>query len=255
MKNLTRIILAVAFPFLMFSQEKGAIGIEFNSNFNIINTMELDKSYDRLSEELPANTTLLSREKMERGLDFGLNLNYQLNQFFNIGIYSKYAQAKSANEYRTIDASGVFMNLPIDTAYYVNTYSMMNSIVGIYSDFSINNFAFWPTDNWLSRIESKITLGVGYSHSKFIKSTDQNLSEGFFGEVNPVSGLHLMGNLKLGYKISRNPVFSSVGIQLGYQSLMTRHLKGDALITFKENESPRLNFSGFTTGLYLIFGK
>ena len=253
MKNLTGIILVITFPFLMFSQEKGAIGIEFNSNFNTINTLELDKSYDRSSEQLPANTTLLRRKKMERGLDFGLNLNYQLNSFFNIGIYSKYAQAKSANEYRGISSG--FMNSPIDTVYYVYTYSMINSIVGIYSDFFINSFAFWPADNWLSRIESKITLGAGYSHSKFIKSANQNLSEGFLGEVNPVSGIHLMGNLKIGYKISRNPVFSSVGIQLGYQALMTRHLRGDALITFKENQSPRLNFSGFTAGLYLIFGK
>ena len=150
MKNLTGIILVITFPFLMFSQEKGAIGIEFNSNFNTINTLELDKSYDRLSEQLPANTTLLRRKKMERGLDFGLNLNYQLNSFFNIGIYSKYAQAKSANEYRGISSG--FMNSPIDTVYYVYTYSMINSIVGIYSDFFINSFAFWPADNWLSRI-------------------------------------------------------------------------------------------------------
>lgn len=255
MKKIIGVLFCVVVPYLFYAQEKGAVGIEINSNLNLINTNELNDYIDGVISDWPDNMTLLNREKMTIGRDFGLSLNYQVASLFNIGIYSKFSKGQSINDFRTIIPSEPIMGIPADTVYNGVTYTMTNTIIGIYSNFSINNMAFWPKENWLSRVESKVTIGVGYSYSRFINSGEPKLIKGFFGEVNPVSGIHLMGNLKIGYKLVKNPVFSSVGIQAGYQYLITSHLKGESLITFKENEAPRLNFSGLTAGIYLTFGK
>lgn len=239
----------------IYAQEKGSIGIEFNVNYDLVNTAELNTYLDRVLLDLPDNKTLLSRNKIEHGMDYGLKISYQFSRLFNIGIYSKYSTAKSLNDTRIIIPASSWLGEPADTIQGVDGYHQTNTIVGIYTDFFINHLSFWPTEKWLSKLESKVTVGMGYSFSKFIVTGQNNLWNGFPGEVNPVSGLHLMGNLKIGYKLSQKSVFSSIGIQVGYQLLMTKRIKGALLLTFKDDDTPNLNFSGLTTGIYLTFGK
>lgn len=246
-------LIVVLLPFGIYAQEKGAIGIEFNSNYNLIRPIEVNQSINRILDELPTNKTILSSNEIKRGWDVGFNINYQISQLFGIGIYSKYSASKYMYNVRTI--TGGTMGEPIDTLYDEGAFHITNAIIGVYTDFSINKLPFWPTERILSKFETKVSLGVGYSFSKFIPYTNRTLLDGFFGEVNPVSGIHWMGNLKIGYRLAKNKVFSSVGLQIGYQMLMTRKLRGDQLLTFKKDKTPNLNFYGLTTGIYLTFGK
>lgn len=246
-------ILFISLTFGIYAQEKGAIGVEFNSNYNLVKTVEFDNYMDDALLNLPNNQTLISRNRIKQGIDFGLNLSYQISNLLGIGIYSKYLTSKARNETQVI--IGGTIGEPLDTLKGARIFHLTNTIIGIYSDFSINKLPFWNTTNILSRFEAKFALGVGYSFSKFIAASTTNLLNGLDGEVNPVSGIHLMGNLKIGYRLAKNKVFSSIGLQIGYQMLMTRKLRGDQLLTFKKDKTPNLNFYGLTTGIYLTFGK
>lgn len=255
MKKIITISLYLIISLYSISQEKGAFGIELNSNFNLVNTKEFNQSIDKTIEDWPESRTLLKRREIKNGFDVGLNLNYQMTSLFNIGVYTKYSLNKSINDFRDIIPENTIIGTPTDTIYNSINYSSVHSIIGIYSDFSISNLKKWPKEHWLSHFESKLTLGLGYSYSKFINLYEKNLMNAYWGEVNPVSGIHIMANLKFGYKLVQNPIFSSIGIQLGYQALFTSTLQGDLLVTFKENEAPRLNFHGLTFGIYLTLGK
>lgn len=255
MKKIITILLYLLIPFLSFSQEKGAFGIEINSNYNLIKTKEFNLGIDEAIIDWPENRTLLKRREIKNGFDLGVNLSFQTTTLFNIGVFTKYSMSKSINDFRTTIVENPILGTPADTLYNSINYSTVHSIIGIYSDFAVSNLEAWPKENGLRNMELKISLGVGYSYSRFISLYEKKLINGFLGEVNPVSGIHLMGNIKLGYKLVQNPIFSSIGLQLGYQALMTSSLKGGELITFKENEAPQLNFHGLTLGVYLTLGK
>jgi len=241
-------------PFRSFLQEKGSISIEFNSTFNLVSIPELEKSMDKVFLELPEYITIIKRQKMDQGMGYALNANFQLSKLFSLGLYSKYLTSKSENDFRFIEDNS-FIGLPADTSYGVYTQKVTNFVLGVYSDFALNNLKFWPNNNWLSRLESKVTIGIGYSYSQFLKFTySNNYKNGVLGELNTASGIHLNGKLKFGYRLITSPIFSSIGIHVGYQYLMSNPLKEGKDSTFKEN-APRLSFSGLTAGIYLTFGK
>lgn len=254
MKHVVIFLFCIIGTLSTYSQEKESIGFEINLNYDKINMMELNERMDQVISNWSNKYIFLDRQKMTEGLDLGLSLNYQISNLFNIGLYGKYISSKSINDYRFIDDSHVFIGEPIDTIYDSYSQRVVNRIIGVFTDFTINNLEFWPKENLLSRIESKIMFGLGYSFSQFNSTSGSDFNNGFVGEVNPVSGMHLMSSLNIGFKLIKRPVFSSIGFRFGYQLLLTESLKKETLITFKE-KPPRLNFSGLTAGIYLTFGK
>lgn len=239
-----------------FSQEKGAIFIELNSSYNTVKTLNLDDYYDKYVLSSPTTIEILKRNNYQ--YDFGLNVNYQIAKAFSIGIYGKYIVRNSSLKIHSLSYDESKDAL-IDTIFSNGfPHFLRHTIIGIHSEFSLNQLTFWPMENWLSRLETKLSFGIGYSYSRFINFVNTfgtKMIDGFSGEINPVSGIHLMGNLKIGYQLSNNLLFSSIGIQVGFQYLMTKRLRGDELITFKKDDTPNLNFYGLTSGIYLTIGK
>lgn len=255
MKQIIWYVLIFIVPASMNAQESGAVGVEFNASHNQYGMDEFNKSVDRVNSNSLLILNSEEHSEINDGFGYGLAINLQISQCFNIGLYGNYFVGKSKNDFILI--SGGEFGTPIDTSYWSRHHEVTSSVIGLKSSFFLSKAAFWKNRDWLSKVESRIDLGVGYSFSKFIfYNMIQDVSSGAAKEVNQVSGIHLKGQLKIGYVISNSTCFSSIGIMFGYQHLNTSRLKGAEFnYYFNEENAPRLNFSGLTSGIYLTFGK
>lgn len=254
-------IVLVFMPFFNFCQEKGAISVEFNSSYRLFSMVEFNRaiSLRRANSYSEANVTKTTN--VENGYGHGLSLNFQLNKLVGMGLYSEYAKGSSVTEYNYI--VGGENGVPIDTWYRVDNHDLHSLTLGLKTQFKVNKLDFWEKNSWLSRIESVIELGGGYGFSRadiYVTSPDkESVGVGSMKEFNRVSGVHFMVNFKLGLKISDQPLFSRIGIIVGYQYLKTNRLQGGEGIYhnyfFSTGNAPKLDFSGFSAGIYLTFGK
>lgn len=255
MKILICVISTLFITLAMYGQKKGALGIEVSTCYNQYNLGEFNKSIDKMNSNSSLILNTDEYSEIRGGMDYGLAVNLQISQCFNLGIYGEYFSGKSKNEFILI--SGGEFGTPIDTSYWTRHLEVNSLILGLKSSFFISKSAFWKKHDWLSKIESAIDLSVGYSFSGFIFYNNiSGVPSGTGKEINKVSGIQLKSQFKIGYLITNSTYFSSIGFKVGYQYLNTSRLKGGQFnYFFNEENAPRLNFSGLTAGIYLTFGK
>lgn len=255
MKILICVISTLFITLAMYGQKKGALGIEVSTSYNQYNLGEFNKSIDKMNSSSPLILNMDEYSEISGGEGYGLAVNLQISQCFNLGIYGEYFSGKSQNEFILI--SGGDFGMPIDTAYWTRHHEVNSSVFGLKSCYFLSKSNFWKNYGWLSKVESAIELSVGYSFSRFIfYNKISGVSSGTGKEVNKVSGIHLKSQFKIGYLLTNGTYFSSIGLKVGYQYLHTSSLKGAQFnYFFNEESAPRLNFSGLTAGIYLTFGK
>lgn len=255
MKKLILIISVFIVSVAAYTQKKGALGVEFSTSHNQYSLDEFNESVDNAHSNSSLILTSNEYSEITNGMGYGLSINLQLSDCFNVGVYGDYFLGKSENEFMYI--SGGEFGTPIDTSYWTQHLEVNSSILGLKSSFFINKSAFWQKYDWLSKVESTINVGIGYSFSQFIfYNVIRDKTMGTGKEINKVTGIHLKSQFKIGYIISKNTHFSSIGLKIGYQYLQTSQLKGGEFsYFFSEENAPRLNFSGLTAGIYLTFGK
>lgn len=250
MKKLVWIIFIL--PIQIFAQDKGALGIEFNVDYNQYTMDELNESTD---EVFASYASQINRSRLKNGMSYWFGINIHPHRLFNLGMYSNYLIGRSINK-TTLITGGEF-GTPVDTIYGSRNQDASSIVIGVKSTLFISDFKFWGEKKWLSKIESMIDVGAGYSFSqlstRFVFSN--KLPGGQAIEINKVTGYHFSGKLKLGYVTSNSLFFSSVGVSIGYQQLVTSRLKGGVNYFFDEENAPRLDFSGLTAGIYVTFGK
>ncbi|PHR47770.1 MAG: hypothetical protein COA32_07400 [Fluviicola sp.] len=255
MKKLILFISVFMVSVAAYTQKKGALGVEFSASRNQYSLDEFNESVDNAHSNSSLILTSNEYSEITDGMGYGLAINLQLSECFSLGVYSNYFFGKSQNEFMYI--SGGEFGTPIDTSYWERHHEVNSFVLGLKSGFFLSRTAFWKKYNWLSKVESTIDVGVGYGFSKFIfYNIIVDKSSGTHREFNKVSGVQLKSQFKIGYIISNNTHFSSIGIKIGYQYLHTSRLKGAEFnYYFNEENAPRLNFSGITAGIYLTFGK
>jgi len=244
-------------PTLYYAQQKGAIGIEVNTSYHLFSMNEFNRAVSLRRTNLYPNVNITNTSNIKNGYGFGLSLNYQLTKLFSIGAYSNYTKGSSLTEFN-FNTGGDF-GIPVKTVYQVENQDLHNLSIGLKTQFFINKLDSCKKNSWLSRIESVVEIagGYGWSRADFYNTSPNKENIDSYKEFNHVSGIHFMANFKAGFKISDKTFFSTVGVTLGYQYLKTNRLQGDKYgnYFFSTENAPRLDFSGFTAGIYLTFGK
>ncbi|MEX1191194.1 MAG: hypothetical protein WED10_12200 [Brumimicrobium sp.] len=248
-------------PIFHFAQQKGAISIEVNTSYRQFSMNEFNRAISIRRANSYSEANITKTTNVENGYGHGLSLNLQLTKLIGVGLYSEYAKGSSVTEYNYI--VGGENGVPIDTWYRVDNHDLHSLTLGLKTQFFINKLDFWERNSWLSKIESVIEIGGGYGLSRadiYITSPDkESVGVGSMKEFNRVSGIHFMANFKTGFKILNNSIFSTIGLTFGYQYLKTNRLQGGEgeyhNYFFSKENTPKLDFSGFSTGIYLTFGK
>ncbi|MEX1191193.1 MAG: hypothetical protein WED10_12195 [Brumimicrobium sp.] len=244
-------------PIFHFAQQKGAISIEVSTSYHQFSMSEFNKIISLKRANFHPSVNITNASNIKDGYGFGFSLNYQLAKLIIIGTYSAYTKASSFTEFNFI--TGGDFGAPLDTVYRVENHDLHNLSLGLKTQFFINKLGFWERSTWLSRIESVVELagGYGFSRADFYYTFPDKESTGTYKEFNKVSGIHFMTNFKVGFKFSDKPLFSTLGLTLGYQYLKTNRLQGGEHNNyfFSKENTPKLDFSGFSAGIYLTFGK
>lgn len=257
MKN--SIIIIFLFPLLLFSQEKGTFQVELESSYRSFNLKDLN----RLIND-PYYTGYESYDKVsiKNGVNYGLHLSYNFIAPLSLGIYGAYQHGSTSQK--------LYYDLEYQPGYYVQEITLKELNVysysfGLNTNFILNNLPFWENNSWLSRVESNLSLQTGfgkvfYSSDMEMIPTEQlnvhNAGTELYRDVYSSEGFQLIASLKLGYILTQNKYFSSIGLKIGYQYFTTT-----ALEQGNKNKSPltgretKINLSGLTVGIYLTFGR
>lgn len=260
------VLIFLLFPFLLFSQEKGTFMIEAQADYRMHRFSELN---ELINDEYYAGSVSYDKVLMEGGMSYGLNVLYVVTPFINIGLYGEFQNSSTTQkkyyEYG-VDPTVNFQDV------ILNTYRVQSYNLGISTNFNLNNVSFWKNTSWLSRIDSKINLQIGYGKAFFI-SKSKTISSEYLESINldvdnagsellaviySSDGFQAIASLKLGYQLSKSRYFTSVGINVGYQYFTTNAInykRGDEKIFPHPELRTKLDLSGLTAGIYLTIGR
>tara|TARA_B100000508_G_scaffold85763_1_gene66703 strand:+ start:8199 stop:8972 length:774 start_codon:yes stop_codon:yes gene_type:complete len=250
-------IFFLLFSFSLFGQEKGSIGFEADVTYHQFSMSEFNRAVSLRRGNFDPSFNITKTTDVEEGIGFGLVLNYQLLKVVSIGVYTTYSSGSSRTEYN-YETGGDF-GAPIVTNYFVEHHDVHNLSLGLKPQFYLNKLDFCSKSGFLNRVETVFALEGGYSFGRadFYRINPEVQTPGQGKEFNMVSGTHLKTDLKVGYKLVDNNLFSVIGFSFGYQYLTTKELRGDDNNNyfFSAENTPELDFSGFCAGIYLTFGK
>lgn len=259
------VLTLLLFPFLLFSQKKGTFMIEAQANYT-------ENRYSEIND-LINNRNFVGSEHydsacLKNGMSYGLNVSYVVLPLLNISFYGEF-QNNSIAQKMYNEFEDFLGNKQIDIIQ--SNYNIQSYNLGISTDFILNNFSFWKSKSWLSRIDSKISVQLGYGKSFFIinsrtmdseYSIENNIEiddggRELFNAVYASDGFQFIASLKFGYILSKNHYFSSIGIKIGYQYFTTSSLRigKKNTPTYFNDLNTRLDFSGLNAGIYLTFGR
>lgn len=213
---------------------------------------------ERINDPVFIDTNLydnLSRISLTEGFNFGMSVSYRPFQFISLGVYGGYQFGKTERDIRIINYDPFWPN---DTFPGKRTFKTESIQVGVVSSFIFNQLNFWKNKSSLSRIESSLNLQVGYGWANLITDDDfegEDVTENDMKSLYSSSGFQIVSSYKLGYILSNNRYFSSIGLKIGYQLFKTSDLQAEGGLFYPHNKKTKLDFSGFNIGLYLSIGR
>lgn len=257
MKSL--ITITFFLPLLLFSQEKGLFKIELESDFR---TFNLESFNETLNNKEYIGSDIYDNAAINDGYGFGLNFSYNINRCISFGIYGE-TQVGSVKQNIYNEIQDEYGN-SIETIT-TRSFKVQSVNFGLNSNLHLNKFAFWESVPRLSKIETILNLKTGYGKAFFIsssnlKSDEINIHTGgmeYFNNIFTAEGFQIIASLQIGYILSDNKYFSSIGVKLGYQSLKTSSLKrGTEKVGYPaNNQKTKLDLSGLVLGVYLNIGR
>src|SRR5690554_1921817 len=242
-------------PFCSISQVKNN-----NINFSIgygINTYSmgsLNQFYVDSFAMLP--TVDLLQNHIKKGELFYVNFSFQPNNHFDIGVNGSYQYGKSNSKpiFTETDDYG----FPIKD--HCGSFNLQTEAisVGISGTWYIDALLKWQEkENALNRFHFGVEVNGGIGFSKaIIDMSYPTIPEGSFYEFFTSKDFQGQIGLEAEYDITQSPIFTTLGIRLGYQYFRTKPLINRNKITWEvNNEKINLDFSGFYFGTYLKIGK
>ena len=252
MKNLLIIILL---PFTILSQNRNTFRIEFNTDFR---GYEMNEFNERINNPAFIDTSLydeLSRISLSEGFNFGMSISYRPFKFISLGVYGGYQYGSVKRDLRFVFYQGG-NGIPNDTLFLERRYEAQSYNAGLNAKLIFNQMNFWSKYSLLKKIESGLNIQVGYGWTSLMTydSSEEYGNEDFKGYYY-AQGVQLTSSFKIGYILTKNNYFSSIGLSLGYQYYVTSDLQAEGGLFFPNNEKTKLDFSGFNIGLYLSIGR
>lgn len=249
------LLILIVIPLLAGGQ-KGKLNFDFSFSqqywkMNQFNDFLLDANN-------PINDLMLDSPYFKEGFKYQGQLNYQYSKHFNFGIYANYqtAQATFEKNYTVYE--------PFQDIYYNYTYHFIlqpeSKSIGLnlgvlYHEF----FSFNEKSQFLKRLSLANELKFGIAQSKL---------NGYEATIKPYKSAHtlfggtsnhLAGDISaaLSYRFIDKPVFSAIGIHVGYQFLTSGIIinRADQTMDLSDGTSVNLDFSGVYFGLNLTIGK
>lgn len=239
-----------------FSQSEERLSIEFAGAQN---DYAMDKVNSMLTSNVvnsptfyPPGTTI---NTIRTGYSFQLTAAYHVLHFVSIGVFGAYQEAHiHQNPFITYD----FSNGETQIIEAQHRFQVSNYNYGISSELLINKLFHFDTFEslLLQRIEIGIPLKFGFSQFTST-SVLYDKFNGYTGTtINKATNYMGKTGLKLGFNFLKEPIFSSIGFELGYQFNKSRVLKdfvGNELEDFFDGTKINADFSGAYFGFYLNF--
>jgi len=250
MKVLITIILFS--PLLLFAQEKGTFKIELESNFR---TFNLESFNETLNNKKYIGTDNYDNVAIKNGFAIGINISYSFNNFIGFGIYGETQSGliKQNIYYQFEDEYGN----PTESITLIRDFKIQSFSAGLSTNLLLNNLKFWRDISCLTNFESGINIQTGYGKAFFLSGSNwENANENNLAKGLSYSrGFQLITSFKMGYILTHEKYFSSIGIKFGYQYFSTSPLKFGDEIYPEPGRETKLNFSGWSLGIYLNLGR
>lgn len=230
------------------------LSVEFGYGVNQFDMGSINQFYIDSFAAKPSVDLL--EERITSGQHFRLGINYRPMGLFDFGFYGSYQYGNSeSNITRSItDETGA----PISNAS--GTFELRTEAIGagLSTTWYISHLLkFQEKENKLHRLHIGLELngGVGYSRaiSELIYETgpinyDYTIltSRDFQGQ----------GGIKLEYDLTTSPIFTTLGIRLGYQYFSSKTLQDPSGTDWLVDTRPiNLDFSGGYFGVYVKIGR
>jgi hypothetical protein len=225
------------------------LSFEFGINQH---NFKMDSLNDKFIEAAINNPNVkLLDKKIESGLGLNFKVAYQFTRAVAFGLYVDYQYGLS--EYNPMYPMG--NNPPVEGIYSVRVDNLNSGI----------NLSYWLSSHFykstsskaLQRLNYGLSLNVGYglgSLKQFTYVPNYELASSDYRVFSNYS-FFFRPELKMEYLITNVKLFSSIGLNIGYQSFNIGYIKTKAdeyemLVGFP-NTKMQLDFSGFYYGIYL----
>lgn len=195
---------------------------------------------------------------LKSGIKFQGALNYQFANYLMLGLYGNYQFASGTMDRNFVvyDASeNTMINFNTDLHTKANTISFGVNLGICYDNLSKHLFK----TKYLQQIKFSNQFKFGYAQSNL--QSYYVFKEPIQIEFPKNSGAsqHLVGDLSLSvaFPILTNPVFSSIGLNVGYQYYKSGIIRNAAnqTISISNGTQVHLDFSGWYAGLNFTLGK
>lgn len=247
MRNLVILFL---FPFVFHAQNTETFKIGLGTDFRKFKMEELNS---QLNDENYIQSDIVEDVLISDGVNHKLTISYQPCRFFNLGIYAAYQFGSAKRKIVISEDSQGYPIVPIIGTTY---YDVKAISVGIYTELLLNNLSIWPNYSFLSKIEANFTLQTGFVKNLFfVYSKYNNTLTNPYKARFTSEGIQLISLLKLGYILTDNNYFSSIGGAFGYQFFRVSDLKNHSDGSYPQDKDTKLDFSGLSLGVYITIGR
>jgi hypothetical protein len=248
------------FLFLVFNiigQDSEKLQFKFSTSFHNYQMDDLNTFLLDTSTIMPSRYDSVT---VNNGVNYSLSLSYRFTPLLGIGVEGGYqsgvGRGKPHIEYVN-QGTGEQIDYFNETEIKTRAYTL-----GLTANLSLDYlFGFYKSESFVKKLDLSFELAGGIAFSKlsdflynpysnyedrkiFHKSTD------FYGNA----------SLNIGYQLTSNKLFSSIGLKFGYQLLRTKPVKSDVGTViqfdgFNFYRDTKLNFSGLFIGTYFTLGK
>lgn len=251
--NRIRIYLSIAlffFSFGLLSQTENELNVKFSYNRNTYSMSDLNqfltdpKTYDsNIYSETPS-------DKVRSGNHFSLNIKYQWNQFFDVGIYGSYQQGGFTRQHSfSFYDSMVGDTVVVEFDYELKSFAFGT---GISSTVYLNHLLSHESNTSRNHLMYGVNLmsGIGFA-------TVQDLFVFDFEQQNinhRAQSFQGIADLFVEFPLTNSNFMSSVGMNIGYQYFKTGFVRNSVGPEIPNTIDPvklKLDFSGVFFGAYL----
>ncbi|MEX2485323.1 MAG: hypothetical protein WED10_12205 [Brumimicrobium sp.] len=248
-------LFCISIQFELLSQESQSFKINISSSFIDYQMKEFN---DRINDPKYIDTNYykeLLPISLSEGFNFEMTVSYRPFQYISLGVYGGYQFGKTERDIRIIQHQ-YDIYTPNDTTRGKRIYEVQSLNIGLNASLILSQMNFWSKKTSLSNIECAININTGYGWAYLFKD---DVFDGFVPnsskEVYRSKGFQFVSTIQLGYILSNNNYFSSIGLKAGYQHYITSDAQAENGLLFPNGDKTRLDFSGFTVGAYLSIGR
>lgn len=234
--------------------EKQILSVEFGYGANLFDMGTLNQFYIDSFAARPSINLL--EERITSGQDFRLGVNYRPTGLFDFGIYGNYqfGNSEASSNITFTDELGT----PIGDR--TRTFELRTEAIGagISTTWYISHLLkFQEKENKLNRLHLGVELngGVGFSRAT-AELIYETVPINYDYTILTSRDFQGQGGIKLEYDLTTSPIFTTLGIRLGYQYFSTKTLQDPSGTDWLVNTRPiNLDFSGGYFGVYVKIGR